>query len=316
MKVKNKIIPAILLSAGAAAGTAVINKYIQLKAISKNLLANSESLCYKWRFGTIHYTKTGTGKPLLLIHDMDYSSSGAEWDALLPFLTDSYTVYTIDLLGCGRSEKPNLTYTNFLYVQLLTDFIKCEIGHRTNIIATGNSSSLAAMACGYNNELFGQLMFINPESFSSCSQIPGKSAKLYKVILDMPILGTMLYLIAASKKIIQETFEHKYFYNPYHIAPSYINQYYESAHLGEMPKAIYSSIRCNYVKCKINRSLEKIDNSIYILGGAAETEINQIIQEYTECNPAVESSIIANTRHLPQIENPEETSKIIKMFFS
>ncbi len=316
MKAKNKIITTILLSAGAAAGTAIINKYIKLKATSKNLLTQPEALCYKWRFGTIHYTKVGNGKPLLLIHDMDYLSSGAEWDALIPFLTDTYTVYTIDLLGCGRSEKPNLTYTNFLYVQLLTDFIKYEIGHRTNIIATGNSSSLAAMACGYNNELFGQLMFINPESFSSCSQIPGKSANLYKLILDMPILGTMLYSIAASKKVVRETFEQKYFYNPYHIALSYINQYYEAAHLGEMPKAIYSSIRCNYIKCKISRSLEKIDNSIYILGGAAETKIKQIIQEYTECNPAIEFSLISNTRHLPQIEDPKETGKIIKMFFT
>ena len=35
MKAKNKIITAILLSAGAAVGTALINKYIKMSAISR-----------------------------------------------------------------------------------------------------------------------------------------------------------------------------------------------------------------------------------------------------------------------------------------
>lgn len=316
MKAKNKIITAILLSAGAAAGTALINKYIKMTAISRNLLSEPEPHCYKWRLGNIHYTKTGNGKPLLLVHDLDSSSSGCEWDNLIPHLKDQYTIYTIDLLGCGRSEKPNLTYTNFLYVQLINDFIKSEIGRRTNVIASGSSSSLVTMACGYNPDLFEKMMFINPESFASCSQIPGKSAKFYKLILDMPILGTLLYHIGAARNIIEESFEEKYFYNPYDVKPFYIDKYFEAAHLGESPKAIYSSVLCNYTKCSISRSLEKINNSIYILGGAAEPEINQTIKEYALCNPSIEFSTISGTKHLPQLEKPTEVSNIITMFFN
>ena len=52
-----------------------------------------------------------------------------------------HTVYTIDLLGFGRSEKPNLTYTNYLYVQLVTDFIQNIIGEKTDIIASNESIS-------------------------------------------------------------------------------------------------------------------------------------------------------------------------------
>ena len=75
---------------------------------------------------------------------------------MIPMLKDHYTVYTIDLLGCGRSEKPNLTYTNFLYVQLISDFIKSEIGRRTDVVAVGASSSILTMACAYNPDLFDQ----------------------------------------------------------------------------------------------------------------------------------------------------------------
>lgn len=316
MKAKNKIITAILLAAGAAAGTALINKYIKMTAVSRNLLSDPEPHCFKWRLGNIHYTKTGTGKPLLLIHDLNYASSGCEWYNLIPLLKDNYTIYTIDLLGCGRSEKPNLTYTNFLYVQLLNDFVKSEIGRRTNVISTGASSSLVTMACGYNSDLFEQIMFINPESFTSCSQIPGKSAKLYKLITDTPILGTLLYHIASAKKTIEETFVNQYFYNPYDVKPFYIDKYFEAAHLGDSPKSIYSSVICNYTKCRISPSLQKIDNSIYILGGAAEKDIESTIQEYTCCNPAIESSILPAAKHLPQLEKPSEVSAIVKMYFN
>lgn len=219
MKAKNRIITAVLLSAGAAVGTALINKYIKMSAVSRNLLAQPEPRCYRWRLGNIYYTKTGTGKPLLLVHDLTHASSGCEWDSLIPLLKEHYTIYTIDLLGCGRSEKPNLTYTNFLYVQLLNDFVKSEIGRRTNIVATGASAPIATMACGYNPDLFEQMMFINPDSLLSCCHIPGKSAKCYKLILDLPIVGTLLYNFASARSIISKTFSENYFYNPYDVNP-------------------------------------------------------------------------------------------------
>lgn len=79
MKAKNKLLTLLILSAGATAATVAINKFIKMTATSKNLLAEPQSLCYKWRLGNIHYTKTGTGKPLLLIHDLNAASSGYEW---------------------------------------------------------------------------------------------------------------------------------------------------------------------------------------------------------------------------------------------
>lgn len=234
MKAKNRIITAVLLSAGAAVGTALINKYIKMSAVSRNLLAQPEPRCYRWRLGNIYYTKTGTGKPLLLVHDLTHASSGCEWDSLIPLLKEHYTIYTIDLLGCGRSEKPNLTYTNFLYVQLLNDFVKSEIGRRTNIVATGASAPIATMACGYNPDLFEQMMFINPDSLLSCCHIPGKSAKCYKLILDLPIVGTLLYNFASARSIISKTFSENYFYNPYDVNPHNLDKYYESATLATL----------------------------------------------------------------------------------
>jgi len=316
MNKKNKFTTLLALLSGGAASIAVINKYIKISALKKNFTGDSAPLCYKWRLGNIHYTKIGSGKPLLLIHDLNFASSGFEYHLLTEKLSQRYTVYTIDLLGCGRSEKPNLTYTNYLFVQLICDFVKSEIGHRTNVIATGESSSLVIMACNHSPELFDQLMLINPESLMNCAQIPGKNAKLFKFILDLPLVGTLLYHIASSRTMLEENFGEKYFYNPYSVKPLYVDHYYESAHVGDCPKAFFSSIECKYTKCNISNALKKIDNSIFIIGGSEEPNIQDIIEEYKLHNSAIESSIVAKTKHLPQLEMPDKVLERIRIFFA
>lgn len=316
MKAKNKLLTLLILSAGATAATAAINKFIQISATSRNLLSDPQSLCYKWRLGNIHYTKTGSGKPLLLIHDLNAYSSGYEWNQMIGRLNENYTVYTLDLLGCGRSEKPNMTYTNYVYVQLISDFVKSVIGHRASVISTGESASIPIMACANNPELFDQIMLINPLSLHDYSQMPGKMSKYYKIVVDMPVIGTLLYHIASSRQAITEELTTKGFYNPYTVKSTWIDSYYESAHLGASPKSVYSSVKCNFTKCNIVNALKKIDNSIYLIGGGAVDNIAEIISEYKAYNPSIESTILEETKLLPQLEAPVQLHELIHTYLN
>ena len=316
MTTKNKLLTLLIVSSGAAAATALINKAIQIQATSKNLFAKKESLCFKWRLGDVRYTKQGTGKPLLLIHNLSPSASSYEWSSVAEDLAEDYTVYTIDLLGCGQSEKPNLTYTNYLYVQLISDFIKSEIGHRTDVVVTGASCALAIMACSNSPELFDRLVLINPESILTCSQVPGKRAKLYKFTLDLPILGTLIYNIATSRTLLREMFEKVWFFRAKKVNAQLLDTYFEAAHLGESPKSIYASVRTHYTKCNIINALRRIDNSICLIGGEEIEGISERFDEYREYNPAVESTLIADTRLLPQLESPEKTVEAIRTYLA
>lgn len=311
---KNKALTTLILGSAAAVSIALINKYIQVSATSRNLLEDPKSLCYKWRLGNIHYTKSGSGKPILLIHDLTSSSSGYEWSAMLSSLSEHYTVYTIDLLGCGRSEKPNMTYTNYLYVQLISDFVKSVIGRRTDVAACGGSAAIAIMACSNNSELFDQLIFINPDSLLTCSQVPGKSAKLYKFILDMPILGTLIYHISTSRQALRETFTANYFENPFSVKGNMIDAYYESAHLGESPKSVYASVICNFTKCNIINALKKINNSICLIGSSTIGGMEERLEEFKRYNPSIETALLKNGRYLPHMECPDEVFQLMKTY--
>ena len=315
MKAKNKLLTLLILSAGAAVTTAAINKAIQVSAVSKNLLAEPEPLCFKWRLGNVYYTKEGTGKPLLLIHDLDTMTSGHEWKQLFPLLRNEYTIYTIDLLGFGRSEKANMTYTNFLYVQMISDFIKSEIGHRTSIITSGEAASIPLMACANNPDLFDQIMAINPLSLLDFSSIPGKTAKMYKCMIELPIIGTLLYHIASSKKMITEELVTKKLFNPYSVKSSYIDTCYEAAHLGASPKSTFASIRCNYTKCNLVNALKKIDNSIYLVGGSCVENTEDRLNEYKDYNSSIEIVLVPKTKGLPHLEQPEKIAELVKTYF-
>ena len=111
----------------------IINKLISVFSHMTDYLPSGGKY-YHWKYGNIYYTKSGKGKPVLLIHDLDPTASSYEWKAVTKKLAENHTVYAIDLLGCGRSEKPNMTYTNYLYVQLINEFISNVINEKTDVI--------------------------------------------------------------------------------------------------------------------------------------------------------------------------------------
>ena len=183
-KHRYKLITTGILFTTATAIIHFMNHLISTTAIMKDLLKSTASNYYNWRFGKIYYTKQGTGSPVLLIHDLTVYSSAYEWEALVKQLEKNHTVYCIDLPGCGRSDKQHITYTNYLYVQAISDFIKNVIHERTDVITSGFSGSFTVLACHNENELFGKILMINPPALSQLNKIPTKRSKLYKSFLS------------------------------------------------------------------------------------------------------------------------------------
>ena len=294
----------------------IINKLISASANLKNLLRTKNGSYYTWRFGNIFYAKQGSGPPLLLVHDLTPSSSSEEWSRIVSSLSQKYTVYTIDILGCGRSDKPKMTYTSFLYVQLLTDFVKNIIGQRTDVIASGLSGSFAVMTCANNEDTFGKVMLINPESLATLSQSPSKQSTIAKYLLEIPLLGTLVYNILVAKPNVELLFTEKYLYDPFQSEQAMIDIYHEAAHLQRgNGKYLLSSIIGRYINCNIAHGLKSIDNSIFLVGGEAKEGISETIALYSSLNPSIEQEIISATKQLPQYEAPEKLLELIRIFF-
>jgi len=158
---------------------------------------------------------------------------------------------------------------------------------------------------------------INPEDLAVLNQIPDRQSKASKFLLELPLIGTLVYNILNSRPNIDLAFTEKYLHNPFHVDTELEDLYYESSHLENgAGKYLLASITGKYIYCNISHALKTIDNSIYILEGDSEPRARESVALYTSINPAIESEMIKSTKHLPQIEAPEQVLEAVNIFFA
>lgn len=316
-KQKHRLLTISILITLTSAAIYIMNRLILASAVLKNLLHSREENYFDWRFGKVHYTVKGSGSPILLVHDLHPCSSLHEWKALSDTLAAKHTVFCLDLLGCGCSDKPKITYTNFLYVQLITDFIKSIIKEKTDVITSGLSGSFVVMACRNDETIINKIMMINPEDLGMLNQIPTKQSKIAKFLLELPLIGTLVYNVIMARGNIDLLFTEHYWYDPFHLDNELLDMYYESSHLDKgNGKYLLASIKGKYIYCNIAPTLKTLDNSIYIIEGKSEKRADESIALYTSMNPAVEYEIISHSKHLPHLECPRKILDAIDIFFS
>ena len=265
----------------------VINKFIF--NTSDELSEEDSSNYYNWKFGNIYYQKTGSGSPLLLINDLNHYSSSMEWDKVIDTLSREHTVYTIDLLGCGKSDKPAITYTCYLYVQLLTDFIRDIIGEKTDIVATGASVSFVTAACQNIADQIGHIILVCPESIRTLAKAPNHKSKLLTSIINLPIYGTFIYNVGARNTALSDSAECRY---------------------------LYSSILGHYTTVNIAHCLEGLTTSIAVISGKNAPETFEKAEEYCNVLPSIEHIEIAGCGLLPQRENADAFLEQIDILLS
>lgn len=304
-----KIIAFTVFTSGAMYA---FNKFIDYTANYRGLTLEDDENYYAWRNGTIFYQKKGIGSPLLLIHDLNPISSSYEWSNIIEKLSKTYTVYAIDLLGCGKSDKPSSSYVNYLYVQLINDFIRDVIQKKTDLIVTGESFSFTVMAARMNSEMIGKITAINPTDITYNVQSPTEHSKLIKHIIELPIIGTFIYNLIANTKTINRQFTEKYYCDTTKISVNLPDTYYEAAHLrGSNGKYLYASILGKYTNINIIHALKLITNPIhFIITDAASKEI----EDYLNYNENITIDHISRAGYLPQLEKPENVAKLIQKY--
>lgn len=304
----------VFLSAASVAGLHAMNKMINYTASLKNLTSSYSGNYYKWRYGNIFYTKHGTGKPLLFIHDLDPSSSSYEWTRMIKKFEKDHTVYCIDLLGCGHSDKPDMVYSNYLFVQLLKDFVNNVIKEKPSVIATGTSGSFTIMCTKMQKDIFDKVIVINPEDLKSLTASPDSKSDLLKKLIDCPVIGTFVYNVWMHEKHINETFEHKYYYKKSLVSSKFEDIYFESAHIGNgKGRYLLSSILGHYTNISIAHALKGMDN-LYLIGSRNYPNSIQSINQYLIYNSGIETAYLSNAAYLPQLEVPDKLAELISMF--
>lgn len=316
MNLKKKLTFLAVFSASAIGTMHVVNRIFSYIASENRFLDEDSYEYYDWRFGKIAYKKKGTGNPILLVHDLNVCSSSYEWNRIIDTLSKTNTVYAINLLGCGLSERPLLTYTNYLYVQLLTDFIKQVIGKKTDVIASGHSSSFTIMACANDESLINRVILVNPDDIIKLSKVPSKRSTMVKNLIVSPILGTFIYNMKVNKRTIREKFTKSCFSHD-SVREKDIMICFESTQRDKThSRYLYACQSTGYTNANILHCLKKLNNSIFIITGNKNPENTLIAAQYQNHLPSIEIVGINQTKQIPHVEKPEEFINQINIFLS
>ena len=315
---KSSLMKKVLFLASVTGSLAAVNYFINNENNKKiglitNKKENVQRLNYNWKYGKISYKKCGEGSPIILIHELNCGASNIEWDKLYDGLCENHCVYMIDLLGCGLSDKPYITYTNYLYVQLITDFINDIVQNNADIIASGNSSAIAAMSLLNQSDSIDKIVMINPSTALLDNPNVIEHKKIYEYIVGIPVIGTTVYNYFYNKENSRKKsidkfvdYENKEAYDE----SSYVNSHYDSS----KSKYLFASMEKNLTDISIKNAIKSADNKILILCGESNKDSNGIFNCYKYHNQKISTKTISKSNIYPHIENADSTLESIKEY--
>ena len=114
-----------------------------LRENRKRRLLVPEGACEEWvqlHAGRMRYLKAGSGPPLVLVHGlMGFSFS---WSENIPPLADVRTVYAIDLLNLGYSDRCNIDASLKATAAQVLEFMDAVGLDRAELVGSSNGGSI------------------------------------------------------------------------------------------------------------------------------------------------------------------------------
>ena len=307
----SKTIKAGLIGGTLAAGVYAANKHLSKHYTSVNKTFECKGFSWSYPHGRINYIKRGEGKPLLLIHNLSVYNSCYDFSRVIDRLAEKRTVYAIDLLGCGHSDKPKITYTAFTFVQIIYMFINEVIGENVDIIASGLSGAYAITAKAGFCDKIDKIIMTDPVSLSALSAAPAKRESLKKDLGDLPLSGSLIYNLyssgAGSKAYAGALFSG----SEGNVSRETSDAFCESAHIGGSGgKYLFNSIRNRFVYVDIRRFL-KDSEGLSIIYGSLQENGRRLASRYRKINKNIEIYEIPGTGRMAYYQSPAEFLTIV-----
>lgn len=291
----------------------LLNRFADYRADAKNILP-MKGRFFSWRDYDVFYNVKGSGSPILLVHDLLPTASNYEWTKLVRRLEKDHTVYAIDLIGCGRSDKPVITYTTYFFSEMIGSFINEVIGEKTTVIASGMSAFPVIMADKLYRDSIEKVILINPERLTTSEEQPDRISKIVKVLITLPIIGTYIYNIETTEKNIDMLFRERYFKKPQLVDERTVGAYYEAAHRGHgTGRFLLASLRGHYFNANIRGALRDLDN-LCVIGSRDRKGMVTITNEYRKYAKKLETASVSGSKTLPQLEAPDKLMQVLKVF--
>lgn len=116
---------------------------------------------WRWKGYLVEYTTTGDkGPAVLLVHG--FGAFLEHYRDNIKALADGGSrVWAVTLLGFGRSEKPNVVYTEIMWAEFIRDFIVDVVGEPMHLVGNSIGGYIVSIVAGLWPEVAKSIVLIN-----------------------------------------------------------------------------------------------------------------------------------------------------------
>ncbi len=273
---------------------------------------------WQWQGHNIYYVLTGAKQPnrppLLLIHG--FGASTDHWQKNMAKLQEEFEVWAIDLLGFGRSAKPELQYSGNLWRDQLKDFITEIVGQP--VILAGNSLGGYASLCvaAQCPETAKGLILLNsagPFGDTQKAQKNKKNNQLQKAIRSLllhPWISYLLFQYMRRPRNIRKTLK-KVYYNQDAVTEKLVKDIYRpSCDVGAAQ--VFASVFKTPQGETVDNLLQQLPHPLLMLWGEKDPWMNtqQRGEKYRQYYPNL-TEYYLEAGHCPHDEIPDEVNSLI-----
>ena len=306
----------ILLSGGAIIGAAAAYNAFARKGVDKlaNLIGGEDG-GFEWRGWRIAFTKRGSGPPILFIHGIHAAAWSYEWHDNADYFARSNTVYTIDLLGFGRSDRPPVRYSARLYISLISDFVHQVIGEPCVLVATSLSAAYATVLAARDPQRFPAIVLIAPTGLVRLHRTAGAGGEAGRLAVEAPIVGTAMFNSLVSRRNIRRWLEKTYVDNSI-VTEDLVDIYYWTSHqrgARHAPAAFISG----HLNIDVRQALRRLTQPTLLVWGE-EGSITPIeeFRGFRAVKPDLELAVLTPAGDLPHDERPDDFNVILSTWLN
>ena len=273
-----------------------------------------------WRDQQIYYLCAGKTDsvypPLLLIHG--FGASTDHWCQNIVGLSQFFQVWAIDLLGFGRSDKPNWQYSGQLWQEQINDFITKVIGR--SVIMAGNSLGGyvgLCLAAQYPTSAAGLILINSAGPFTESQPTPKPPlwrrfiSTITKWFLLQNIPSFLLFQWTRRRSNIRKILK-KVYLDQSAITDKLIEDIYRPS-CDPGAAQVFASIFKTPSGKKVDELLDDLDCPLLMLWGEADPWINTKSRsvQFRKYYPQL-TEYFLKAGHCPHDEVPDQVNKLIQ----
>lgn len=288
---------------------------------------------WQWQGQSIYYVQAGKRSsqrpPLLLVHG--FGASTDHWRKNIQGLCDDFEVFAIDLLGFGRSAKPDKQYSGDLWRDQLHGFITEVIGQPA--VLAGNSLGGYASLCvaAQRPDAAAGLVLLNsagpfsdnqpsvePESLQTQVQPPKQPEQLQKLLGDVvkwvfqqPLARFLLFQYVRQRWVIRQTLE-KVYLDKSAITDQLVEEIYRPS-CDPGAADVFASVFSTPQGEKVDVLLKQLTCPLLILWGEADPWMNarERSPKFRQYYPQLKEYFL-QAGHCPHDEVPEQVNSLMR----